>query len=438
MKALNSKAKHIFFVGGVGSGKTFVIPLFAYKWIINVPGSIGILLAPTYDTLKNSTLQGVQDVFENHLNLTEGVHYVIGTKPPPYWDVKAFSQLHNQRIMTFANGSYLLLETAENYNKHRGAEFDYIIMDEWRDIKDGAYEVMTTRTRGKRAKALGLKTQILNTTTPPDDPDRIEKFTLNHELDCEIITTTTMDNLQNLPVDYLNTLKTTLDPITYKREVLGEAIRQGNLAAWAYDKNRNIELHSFNPSLKTALIFDFDTNPQVILLNQLIGISNKGNPKWCIVKEFIFRPGNTETATNEIFSWLRSQGFNAELILTGDYSGIAKRTNSNYSDWVMIENIAEIFGFNSTTKIMPTQSLRDSLNALNALLYNYEGDVRQVISPECKYTIKDVAEAILTQTVHGLRIEHGINNEKSHAIACLADFAKNLYPIRKEYITLQK
>jgi len=166
MRALTSEAKHIFFVGGVGSGKTFIDGLWIYNKITKIPKSLGMLLAPTYDTLKNSTLQGLQEVFENFIGIREGYHYVINTRPPSSWNVPAFSSLHNQRVMTFPNGSYLLLDTAENYNKHRGSELDYLVIDEWRDVKDGAYPVLTTRMRGKTTTKLGIKTQILNTTTP--------------------------------------------------------------------------------------------------------------------------------------------------------------------------------------------------------------------------------------------------------------------------------
>jgi len=201
--------RNLFFVGGVGGGKTFVGAMWALKRATLI-GSLGLITAPVADTLTNSTLPALMDASAK-VGIYERPHYLIGTRTPDHWDVKPYAH-RNGKILTWRWGSYVLVDGSDNFNKHRGVELDYVYIDEYRDVKKDAYSVYDGRLRGKAVKALGRRSeatghvyQILATTTPPDDPNIISRHVGENT---EIVYATSYDNQVNLPEGYIDKFNT--------------------------------------------------------------------------------------------------------------------------------------------------------------------------------------------------------------------------------------
>src|SRR3990167_413030 len=149
--AYRSTAKEIFYISGVGSGKSLLMGIWLQKQL-SVAGAVCLLGSPTYDTLRDSTLPQVQDAWKK-MGIKENEHYVINIRPDETWGVETFSKLSSNKIITFNWGSYLICDSMENYNKHRGSEYDAIAIDEFRDIKKNVREsVLLERLRGRAFK----------------------------------------------------------------------------------------------------------------------------------------------------------------------------------------------------------------------------------------------------------------------------------------------
>ncbi len=84
---ITSAQKLNLFMGGTGSGKTYMDGLISYDFVCNYPDVYGFIGANTYEQLNTSTLKRIRDVWKNEFNLIEDKHYVIGRQPPKTFDV---------------------------------------------------------------------------------------------------------------------------------------------------------------------------------------------------------------------------------------------------------------------------------------------------------------------------------------------------------------
>lgn len=418
---LKSRDKLSFYVGGIGAGKTFVLGIAALQEA-SLPGSIGLITAPWGDTLMNSTLPGLQEAWYA-AGIIEGEHYIIGNRPPKSWGVRAYT-FRNSKILTWRWGAYSILDGADNYNKHRGAEFDYVIIDEFRDVKEGALTVFLGRLRGKAKKRTGGQYRVMCATTPPDNPYAVEQYAGK----ANIIYGSSYSNLVNLPPGYLDALKEQYDDITFRREVLGELIYLGGNRTYYCFDDANITQQAFEPTRSTVMAWDFNASPQKPMSTILI---QDFGDKRIATAEFIYKGSNTYRQCEAIETYLNERKFTGELVITGDYSGHRSESNATRSDYAIIEQYFRNHrGYRQQTR--PTLSVRDRVASLNAQFRNQKGERKAFIAGHCTKLIEDLRKVVWSEDGMGL---DGTNPERTHPTDALSYWAYNFAPIdRKEVI----
>lgn len=129
--------KHTAFVGGIGSGKTFLGALWSFVQTQKKQGN-GMIIAPTYRMLEDVTLP-------EFLRVASLAHL------PHYHDIGR-GQIHT------ANGT-IYLRSAENPNRLRGPNLSWSWVDEAAMMKELAWDILVGRLRIGGA-------QSLITTTP--------------------------------------------------------------------------------------------------------------------------------------------------------------------------------------------------------------------------------------------------------------------------------
>jgi hypothetical protein len=316
-----SETSETFLTGGRGGGKSFAEGISLYNaW--SVPGSIHLLAAPTYDVLRNSTLkQIVDECWIQKLGLEQGHHFVINEKPDPSWNIQAFSALHNTRILSGAHGSFVVLDSLENYNKHRGSQYDTIHIDEYQNVNEEARKILLGCLRGSRYKELKKLHQLKYAGTPPEDPSYLIK--LMEELGPEhasFYSTSTFDNKENLPDSYIRSLLAGLDDLSIEREVYGKLVSY-NSRPWLYAFNKSIHVQDveYNPSLPLLFFMDFNIDYMACLVaqKQKDGTVN-------IIDEFI--PRANIDIEDRAETMIERYGKDAirRCIVTGDPAGAAR------------------------------------------------------------------------------------------------------------------
>jgi hypothetical protein len=429
-RALTSRKKIIVFVAGLGVGKSFCLGVWSQVQARRAPNTLGLIVASTKEQFRDSTWPALKEAWEA-MGVIEGEHYVVGCLPPKEWGVPPYHPSVNTNILTWCWGGYVKFGSTENFNAHRGPEYDWIGGDELRDWKPGAREVLIGRLRGKAFRRAGIVSQAFLVTTPPDDPDDIEKLIESDSV--EIIEGSTFDNLKNLPPDYIETQRAILDELTFRREVMGERISvAGTRAAYAFTKKPhpegNVAPCPIDLTADLWMTWDFNTSstrPMTTLLVQ------EREGRTVVVKEFVNPSTNTPAQAEMVYDWLVASGYRGDLWCTGDHTGThaGRSSAATRSDYRVIEEV-----FRSSTqwryqdkKTRRTRRVKDRVAALNARVQRFSDKVRYlVIDPSCTHTIAALQKLKWKENGHELE-----ENAYREPFDALSYYAYNEHPTDK-------
>ncbi len=306
-------------MAGLGSGKTTSLAA-ALLSKISIPGTVAGLFAPTRKMIHKAVLKTLKQTWQT-FGLMDEFDYVVNKTPPQNWGVKKMTLGNLSGIITTRWGSYVVFDGLENYDSQRGQEYDVVFIDEFRDVKDGALEVIEGRLRGKRFKDLGLPHQLFIFTTPPDDPTKLLEIIENK--DTFVIEATTYSNEKNLPPNYIENLRNSMSDIEFRREVLAELIPATETPfAASFDRNYHVvDNIDFDGGMR-LLSFDFNVSPAVATIWSFqrgeFGFAN------CI-DEIRMENVSIYDVCAEI---RRRYGNSGEWIVTGDASGLSRSSLS--------------------------------------------------------------------------------------------------------------
>ena len=110
------------FVAGIGSGKTFGGAVKGCS--LALPGTLGLVAAPTYPMLRDATLRAYQEILGNTMELHKG-----------------------EMLGKLANGAEILFRSADNPDRLRGPNLHWAHLDEGALCPPGTWEVIIGRLR---------------------------------------------------------------------------------------------------------------------------------------------------------------------------------------------------------------------------------------------------------------------------------------------------
>ena len=134
-------------IAGRATGKTEgITATWLYYNIIAMPRSCGGLIVPKYEGAEK-ILAGIYKGWEK-LGWIEGIHYVIGKRPPAHWKQRAFNapRADFKNYISFYNGSGLYILSAKS--QHNGANLDYLCCEEARLVPEAFYREIDLTVRG--------------------------------------------------------------------------------------------------------------------------------------------------------------------------------------------------------------------------------------------------------------------------------------------------
>jgi len=201
---LTAKEKFVALIGGVGSGKTWSGAQYSISRVITNPNALHFIGANTYSQLETATLKTLFGELEK-----------LGI---------SFKYNQNKGILEFAGGT-CLCKTMDNYEMLRGIEVGSFWLDEVRDLKQEAFDMMMGRLRDRNA----LKLEGRVTSTPAGYNwiyDYFHKDGERNNPEFRMITATSMENIY-LPDGYLESIKAQYSEEFYEQEILGRFVRGG-------------------------------------------------------------------------------------------------------------------------------------------------------------------------------------------------------------------
>ena len=187
-------------VGGVGSGKTFLLTRWAiHRSLVNPPSVMGLVVEPTLRQVKRVLVPEFRHAFES-----AGIPYTLNQSDYTL----TWGPREERRTIWLASG-----EIPENLS---GTTVGFAAMDEFALLDEEVYRRVTARVRDQKATLL----QKLYVGTP-------EGLNWAHDLSlrCKRVIMPTASNPFQ-PASYLRQLrKTFADPLRWKMYVEGEAVQ---------------------------------------------------------------------------------------------------------------------------------------------------------------------------------------------------------------------
>ena len=123
-------AKTTVIVAGRRTGKTFGIGApFALRNMQRMPKSVGGIVVPTFKHGLTNTLPGLFTGWAA-MGLKEGVHYVVGKKPPKTFDTAYIEPREYEHVISFYNGSRAVLISQDRPGTSNSLTLDWLLIDE--------------------------------------------------------------------------------------------------------------------------------------------------------------------------------------------------------------------------------------------------------------------------------------------------------------------
>jgi terminase large subunit-like protein len=377
------------FSGAINSGKSLALCHEALKLAYANPGCMGLIGAPTYPMLRDSTRTAFFEILEEN--------------QVPHRFLKA----ENKLWLPEPRAS-VLFRSLDNPERLRGPNLAWVAVDELTYCKEAAWLRLEGRLRAKKARHLcGIASW-----TPKGFDWVYQRFIGPEKL-------AGYDSVRAVPFEnadpeFYERLKISYAEKFYRQEALGEylSIFSGQ-AYYGFDRSANVRNVVYSPRYPLIWTIDFNCNPHCSVLAQSNGttvhvideliLPDSNTPaaceeflertrKWIMGLEFVQRPtDDLDSEAEEIVMQALPSG-PMNVYVYGDATGSSRKTSASRTDWQIVK---EFFGrYTDRFKVQfrvpsanPPQ--KDRVNCVNARLCNYAGDRRVLIALKCKELAKD-------------------------------------------------
>ncbi len=231
------------FLGGRGSGKTTTEGGEQYRNMSEMPRSKGFLASSTYVQLLNSTLPAVEMKW-GEMGLIEGEDYVIGIRPPKFFEKCLDEPRKYENVVSWANGRRIQLMSMDRPDLQRGGTFTDGALDEAALVShEHVTKVLIPSIRGfVREFPTPLRGAFRAYTSIPWKPSgywslEYEEKALGSPELYHWQEANAYDNIDVLGQDYLVRLEAELPYLEFLVEVMNKRVRKVNDAFY----------HKFDP-----------------------------------------------------------------------------------------------------------------------------------------------------------------------------------------------
>ena len=409
------------FVGGVGSGKTWVGARKALHKALRTPRTLGLIAANTHTQLNQSTLVEFWDALAE-VGMIEGRDYVVNHRPPATWKISSRFTRH-AGVITLRNGAQVVTRSLFNWRPVLGLTLGWAWIDEARDTSVEAFRAVLSRLRCKKAR----RPQMFITTTPNGFDWMYEYFEADPTRRPELYrkrrvhTAATVDNAPNLPAEYIEVLRESFDARLSRQELEGRFIDVfTGQAYYAFDRKKNVGDAVFDPKLPVYLCCDFNATPMSWIIAQKVRGQGEvfQDEVLMVVDEIVMDASNTREAADEF----RERGYDPErTIVFGDAAG---HHNTTVSDYALMEQL----GFRDIRVPKANPTVLDRVASVNGKLCNTNGKTGVVISPRCTRLIEDLVQVGFKP---GTRRLDKSNGKLTHASDALGYCIHRLWPLQR-------
>ncbi len=386
------------FSGPVGSGKSAALCHEAIRQATANPGCTGLLAAPTYGMLHDTTQAMLLAMMDQE-------------------DVRYRHHRSDQHLYLEKFRSKILMRSLDRPDRLRGTNLAWFGLDELSYVKEESWLRMTARLRDPHAKKLcGFAVWT------PKGHDWVHgRFIAEPANEHFCVRAAPFENrfvLAGAP-DYYERLKSIYDRRFYEQEVLGEYlnVREGRVYH-EFSRSEHLNTAKYDPARVLLWSLDFNVNPMSSVVVQKDGNSLQ------VIDEISLSLATTDQAGEEFAS--RYGRHHGGIEIFGDASGNYRKTTS-CSDYDLLNQTLLKGGVKHFQKRVPSSNppVSRRVAKVNALLRNAEGEIRLHIDQRCKELIKDMEE--VTYKDGTAMIDKDTDSKRTHMADALGYVIWSLY-----------
>ena len=317
---------------------------------------------------------------------------------------------HSDLRLTLRNGSEISLRGADNENSLRGVGLDFLVMDEFADVKEHAwYEVLRPTLSDKNGSALfcgtprGYGNWSYNLFTKENEDEQWKSFQF-----------TTLDGGQ-VSASEVQQAKQDLDERTFNQEYMASFVNYAGQIYYNFDRKQNV-LDIYNPKTNEIHIgMDFNIDPMSAVISEL-----KGNNIY-VYDEIVIYSSNTDEMVQEIKNRFKDR----HIFIYPDTASKQRKTSAGgVTDLAILKNA----GFHLRVR-NNHPLIRDRINAVNTKLKNGVGDRTLFIAKNCKTMLKSIERQIYKE---GTTVPDKDNNY-DHMNDALGYLVEYLFPVKRQF-----
>ena len=336
------------------------------------------------------------------------------------WDMliqtipEEYIQKTNETALTIKliNGSVISLKGAEKPNNLRGRALDFVVLDEFADMRPEAWnEVLRPSLSDRQGHALFIGT--------PKGRNHFYDLWASGLDGAEGWDSFQYTTLQggNVPEKEIEQARSDLDERTFNQEYCAEFVTYSGLIYYAFSRELPvINIDDNNGTLHIGMDFNLDPMSAVICLRH--------GQDLLAIDEIVMYGSNTDEMVAEI----KDRYPNRHIIIYPDPASRQRKTSAGgRTDLSILQNA----GF--SVKVKKQHPLvRDRINAVNSRLLSGDGNRHLFVSPKCKQTIKSLERQTYKE---GTSIPN--KDGTDHMNDALGYLVEYLFPIRTEYAVQQ-
>lgn len=307
------------------------------------------------------------------------------------------------------NGSTISLKGSDNEDSLRGVGLDFIVLDEFADIRPEAwFEVLRPTLSDKQGRALFIGT--------PKGIGNWAYEVYQNELDSEdwkSFSFTTIDG-GNVSKEEIESAKKDLDERTFRQEYMATFETFSGRIYYAFDRKENVVKYDGNTPDIIYVGMDFNIDPMSAV------VATRRGDTLHIIDEIRLFSSNTQEMADEI----RQRFPRSKVWVYPDPAGRQRKTSAGgMTDLTILSN--EGFIVKAPRSHTP---VRDRINAVNSRLCDSTGIRHLYVDPKAKYTI----EGLERQTYKEGTTQPDKDSGYDHMNDALGYMVDYLFPVRRE------
>jgi len=246
-----SSARHCCLAGGMGSGKTTAAVYEHLTLLLEHPGAILLVGRKTLPSLRDTILRAFMAAVPKEL-------------------IESFNKA--SLTLKLINGSEVLFRPLDDPEKLKSLEISYFLIEEANEIDQAIYSRLKDRTRQKLPDGSSPRYRSTILLNPTDEDHWIPQLFINGNLsNHKLFTSTTFDNMANLPDDYVQELEQTYSKDVLQRFLYGQfgKIHKGRPVFPSFSTNSHVMKFEYDPTIPVIRGWDFGFNHPCVVWCQV-------------------------------------------------------------------------------------------------------------------------------------------------------------------------